>query len=161
MPYIRDTRRSIGLDDFVMKVTDITGIAEQMTGFIFDDHVALGAYDVDIHGLRGCKYPSYMFGNYPVLPYFIPYRSLTNAKYTNLMVAGKTIAQSFLVNAATRLHPVEWSSGTAAGVIASYLATHGMTTRQGFQFIHQIQPLVSLYTPIQWTINGTKYPPHL
>lgn len=43
------------------------------------------------------------------------FRSLTNAKYDNLLVAGKTIAQSFLVNAATRLHPVEWSSGTGAG----------------------------------------------
>jgi len=160
MPYMRDTRRSSGLDSFVMKVEGITGIAEQMTGTIYPDHVALGAYDVDIHGIRNCSYPQYMFNSYPVLPFFIPYRALTNSMYLNLMVAGKTMAQSFLVNAATRLHPVEWSSGTAAGVVAAYLAANSLDTQQGLKQIKQIQPLIALYTPIQWTINGTRYPPN-
>ena len=29
--------------------------------------------------------------------------------FGNLLVAGKTMAQSFLANYATRLHPIEWS----------------------------------------------------
>jgi hypothetical protein len=61
---------------------------------------------------------------YPILPFYIPLRALTNIQIPNLMVAGKTIAQSFLVNSATRLHPVEWSVGTAAGVVASFIRIH-------------------------------------
>jgi hypothetical protein len=37
----------------------------------------------------------------------------------NLLVAGKTMAQSFFYNSASRLHPAEWSSGVAAGAAAS------------------------------------------
>ena len=64
-----------------------------MTGTPFFDRVALGSYDVDIHPLVGCDYPSYMKEYYPILPYFIPLRALTNVKYENLLVAGKTMAQ--------------------------------------------------------------------
>lgn len=58
--------------------------------------MAIGAYNVDIHSIQGCKYPDYMHNYYPILPYFIPLRAMTNAKYENLVVAGKTMAQSFL-----------------------------------------------------------------
>ena len=34
----------------------------------------------------------------PILPYFIPLRAMTNRDFGNLIVAGKTIAQSFLAN---------------------------------------------------------------
>jgi len=40
----------------------------------------------------------------------------------NLLVSGKTMAQSFAANAATRLHPVEWATGAAAGVAAALMA---------------------------------------
>lgn len=60
---------------------------------------------MDIHGMRGCKYPDYMIDAHPdVLPFFIPFRSLTNKQFSNLLVAGKTMALSFLANACTRLH---------------------------------------------------------
>jgi hypothetical protein len=45
-----------------------------MVGTIFPDRLALGSYDVDIHGLDGCTYPAYMKEYYPILPYFIPLR---------------------------------------------------------------------------------------
>lgn len=126
---------------------------------MFPDRVAIGAYDVDIHPISGCAYPPYMLQYYPVLPFFIPFRALTNAKLPNLIVAGKTMAQSFLVNAATRLHPVEWASGTAAGVAAAFMISRDLeSTRQVLPLIAQLQSRVAAYTPIRWNVSGTLYP---
>jgi hypothetical protein len=161
LPYIRDTRRSIGLDNFIMKLSDIIGKAEDMTGKVYLDRVAIGAYNADIHPLDDCSYPAYMNNSryIPVLPYFIPLRAMTNANYSNLLVAGKTMAQSFLVNSATRLHPVEWSSGTSAGVVASFMSKNNIDTRRAVKRVEDIRTRIVQYTPTQWTINGKKYPP--
>ncbi|KAL9643031.1 hypothetical protein ABK040_010722 [Willaertia magna] len=161
VPYIRDTKRSIGLDDFVMKINDITGTyPEQLVGNIYYDHIAIGTYSVDIHVLYGCKYPSYMLQHYKTLPFFIPFRAMTNRDIPNLLVTGKTLAQSFLTNAATRLHPVEWSSGTATGVAAAFMVKNQLfNTRDVLKNISSLQKEVEQYTPIRWTINNQKYPP--
>lgn len=153
VPYIRDTRRSIGLDDFVLKFEHISGPPSRVTGERFADRVALGAYAADVHPLSGCSYPALDSASDDTLPYYLPYRALTNRDFDNLLVAGKTMAQTFLANSATRLHPPEWSSGCAAGVAAAYLAETGKTTRQGLQAIETIQQRVARHTPIEWTIG--------
>ncbi len=38
-----------------------------------------------------------------------------------MLVAGKTMAQTFKANAATRLHPVEWTTGEHIALIVSEL----------------------------------------
>ena len=81
----------------ISKVQDISGIAEQMTGTIYPDHVAIGAYDVDIHALRGCTYPSYMYNDYPVLPFFIPFRYLRFVKNRIHSNADLSPIKSFLI----------------------------------------------------------------
>ena len=157
MPYIRDTRRSIGLDGFILKVDDLGGPIAQKTGKRFADRVALGAYGVDIHGLTTCD-AGPEESKHETLPFFIPFRSLTHERMTNFLVAGKTMAQSYLSNAATRLHPIEWSTGTAAGVAAASMSRHGWTARQAFERINELQPLIEAKTPIRWTIDGQVYP---
>ena len=151
LPYIRDTRRSIGLDRFVLKFADLTGPPGQKTGTAFPDRVALGAYPADIHPLSNCQLPDYLLEAHDTLPFYIPYRSLTHYQIENLLVAGKTMAQSFLVNSATRLHPIEWSSGTATGVVAAYMANHGKSSREVLGEIEEVQQLISEQTPINWT----------
>ena len=158
MPYIRDTRRSIGLDGFLLKVDDLGGPIARKTGKRFADRVALGAYGVDIHGLTTCdSNPGGAVGP-ETLPFFIPFRALTHERLTNFLVAGKTMAQSYLSNAATRLHPIEWSTGTAAGVAAASMSRHDWTARQAFDRIAELQPLIEARTPIHWTIDGQVYP---
>ncbi len=44
--------------------------------------------------LDSCSYPSYL-GQTSILPYHVPFRALTNQDYGNLLVAGKTMAQTF------------------------------------------------------------------
>ncbi len=85
---------------------------------------------------------------------------MTNRNIPNLLVAGKVMAQSFLANAATRLHPVEWSSGTAAGAAAAFMVQRGfMDTKHPLTEIKDLQAVVEKYTPIRWTIDGNLYPP--
>ena len=157
LPYIRDTRRSIGINGFRLKLSDLIceadEAAERQTGTDFADRVALGAYAADIHPLRGCDYPDHVMENHATLPFYIPYRSLTNRDCKNLLVAGKTMAQSFLANSATRLHPIEWSSGCAAGAAAAYLAEAGKSTHQGYEAVAEIQSIVRRHTPIDWTLE--------
>ena len=159
LPYIRDTRRSVGLDGFSLTSRDIVGPASQVTGTQFPDRVAIGSYAIDVHGLTGCRYPSYIASaGHLTLPFFIPFRALTNRDVNNLLVAGKTMAQSFLANAATRVHPIEWSSGTAAGASAAHMARLGLSSRQALGAIGDIQAQVKARTPIDWIIAGSVYP---
>jgi hypothetical protein len=137
LPYIRDTRRAIGVDGFRLSGTDLTvdesappipcesgdvPTARRFKG----EEVALGNYlYFDAHTLdensTGCSPPA--FPGQPLAPYFVPFRALTSNEVSNLLVCGKTMAQDFAANAATRLHPVEWSTGAAAGVSAVLLAS--------------------------------------
>jgi hypothetical protein len=159
LPYIRDTRRSIGLSGFVLKSSDLRGPASNKTGTAFDDRVAIGTYAMDIHGLSGCRYPAYIAqAGHETLPFFIPFRALTNKDVDNLLVAGKTMAQTFLANAATRLHPIEWATGTAAGASAAHMARWGIGSGEALRNIRDIQNVVKARTPINWTIDGVTYP---
>lgn len=158
LPYIRDTRRSIGLDGYILPLSDLAGPASQQTGEEFPDRIALGAYPADIHGLATCEVPAYLHEAHDTLPFHIPFRALTNSKLDNLLVAGKTMAQSFLANSATRLHPIEWSTGTAAGVAAAYMARTGKTSREAYESMMELQPLVRERTPIDWTISTPTTP---
>jgi hypothetical protein len=162
LPYIRDTRRSVGLGGFIVTANDITGAAGAKTGTAFPDRVGLGAYAVDVHGLRnGCSYPAFIdrfSAAHDTLPYFIPFRALTNQGVDNLLVAGKTMAQSFVVNAATRLHPIEWSSGSAAGVAAAHMARFSISSQLALDSVADIQAQAALYSPIRWKVNGQMVP---
>lgn len=161
MPYLRESRRSIGFDDFLMNITSISGHARDLHGYIFHDRLCIGAYDVDIHSMPQCNYPSYMKQYYPILPYYIPLRAMTNRDIDNLVVIGKTMAQSFLVNSATRLHPVEFSIGQAAGVVGAYAVGNKLSSVADMldeDHLSRVQALVGVFTPTSWTINGTRYP---
>jgi hypothetical protein len=161
MPYLRESRRSIGYQNFVMNVTTITGHALDLHGYIFDDRVCIGCYDVDIHPMAKCSYPSYMHAEHSVLPYYIPLRAMTNRDIDNLVVIGKTMAQSFLVNSATRLHPVEFSIGQAAGVVGTYAVQNNLQNVAEMvkeEHIRRVQSIVKEFTPTSWTINGKRYP---
>ncbi len=157
VPYVRDTRRSIGVGGFILKVGDLTGTAKQKTGKRFRDRIAIGAYPADVHPLTVCRYPAHV-KEYDVLPFFIPFRALTNETYGNLLVAGKTMAQSFMANAATRLHPIEWATGTAAGVAAAAMSEADLTSAGLLERIEPLKARVRRRTPTEWTIDGAKLP---
>jgi hypothetical protein len=144
-----------------MNITTIRGRARDLHGYIFDDRMCIGAYDVDFHRMAGCTYPSYMDKYYPILPYYVPLRAMTNRDIDNLIPIGKTMAQSFLVNSAVRLHPVEFSIGQAAGVVGTYAVQNNLQSVAAMlkeEHLRRVQSIVKKFTPTSWTINGKRYP---
>ena len=132
VPYLRDTRRSVGLGGFRARQASQTAAAGSGTGCgeRFADSVGFGNYPSDDHNVNTCTVPSYMAHNVntSTVPFYLPFRALTHQDAPNLLVAGKTMAQSFFFNSASRLHPGEWSSGVAAGGAAVLMLRNGWRT---------------------------------
>jgi hypothetical protein len=140
MPYVRGSRRSVGIDDYVMNVSEIHWNQQMLlpnnpVGTPFHDRVAIASFFLDVHEMhnyqpnnRSCYTsdlpPHYIpyYNDDHVLPFSIPLRAFTNKKFNNnFLLAGKTIATSFLVSSAVRLHPGEWATGSASGAVAATL----------------------------------------
>lgn len=79
----------------------------------FEDSIALGNYDIDIHSPTGTGTSHRYFrdGEY----YTIPYRSLLPKEYDNLLVAGRCISATHEAQASVRIMPICCCMGEAAG----------------------------------------------
>ncbi len=96
---------------------------------IFPDTVGIGHYAIDFHPCM-VKSPAETPGNKErpgerrgagnAYPFQIALRAMIPQKIDNLLVAGKSIATSHIAAAAYRVHSFEWSSGAAAGTLASF-----------------------------------------
>lgn len=156
MPYVRDTRRSIGVDGFQLYAGDLQSSDSDLTGEAFADRIAMGAYSVDVHPMHNCSIPKH---SNETLPFFVPLRALTNNKVENLLVAGKTMAQTFLANAATRTHPTEFAVGIGAGAAASFMVRHRLTSTRTMLPKHlDVQYTVTKYAPLWFRIQGAMHP---
>jgi hypothetical protein len=84
---------------------------------VFDDSIALGNYDIDIHNPSGAGTSHYYFpeGQY----YTIPYRSLIPKGISNMLVAGRCISCDHEAQASIRIMPIVCTLGEAAGVAVS------------------------------------------
>ena len=94
LPYVRDGRRSVGYKNFSIQQGDVTGAYvpnTKLTATPFTDRVSLGFYNMDIHSIKNCQYDYYP-QNEP-LPFFLPARAFTSSKLSNLIVAGRAMAQ--------------------------------------------------------------------
>lgn len=80
----------------------------------FPDAVCRTAWFIDAHGEKiSEKLPAGGF-------YEIPYRSLVTDKISNLIVAGRCISASFILQASMRIQPTCYSIGEAAGIAAQF-----------------------------------------
>ena len=84
---------------------------------VFDDAIALGNYDIDIHSPDGSGTSHYYFkpGEY----YTIPYRCLIPKNSENLLVAGRCISTDHDAQASIRIMPIVCTIGEAAGTAAA------------------------------------------
>ena len=80
---------------------------------VFEDTVALGKYDIDIHNPTGSGTYIYEFkdGEY----YGIPYRSLLPREYDNMLVAGRCLSADHVAHSSVRIMPICACLGEAAG----------------------------------------------
>ena len=125
--YLRETRRAVGNDGFRLMYSpyfQYFNTSNPRVAYRFNDSVAMGDFGDDVHkleysdGQHKCQWPPEYAQKNPFKAFYVPFRALTVGGAPNLLVAGKTMAQTFHANAATRLHPCEWHSGVAAGAAA-------------------------------------------
>ena len=105
---VRESRKIIG--KHVLNVDEVKNCVK------FEDRIAAGNYDIDIHSPDGSGTSHYYFpeGQY----YTIPYRSLLPEKVNNLLVAGRCISSTHEAQASYRIMPIVSTLGEAAGVAA-------------------------------------------
>jgi hypothetical protein len=133
VPYIREGRRILGRkaygqSEFMIREADIRNDMSGGRDFR-PSRVAVTHYDIDLHG---CRYRNWEPSNeatkapareFVVRPIFIPLESLIPQRIDNLLIGGKGIAVTHIVNAVTRIHYSEWGIGSAAGITAGWLVT--------------------------------------
>jgi hypothetical protein len=113
-PYIRESRRLRAPTRVVLH--DI--VAEQQAGSRarwFDDSVGTGFYMVDIHPCGANERGRMMMPK----PFQVPMGALVAPGVRNFLAAAKNLGVTHLANGAYRLHPIEWTIGEAAAMIAS------------------------------------------
>ena len=93
----------------------------------FEDSIALGNYDIDIHSPTGSGTSHYYFpdGTY----YTIPYRSLVPKEYGNLLVAGRCLSATHEAQASVRIMPICATLGQAAGTAVAVMKNRGQDNK--------------------------------
>ncbi len=108
---VRESRMLVG--DYVLTGRDLVDCTK------FDDAIAAGNYDIDIHNPEGSGTSHYYFpaGTW----YTIPFRSLIpkTADADNLLVGGRCISVDHEAQASVRIIPICTTTGEAAGVGAA------------------------------------------
>jgi hypothetical protein len=152
-PYIRCGRRLVGLDGFRIlqeSFADSQGDGRNRTSHRFFDSLGIGCYASDVHPIEGSE----GVGCAVHLPsgFYIPYRALASHNVENLLSGCKSMAASYWVNSAYRLHPIEWAAGSAAGTAASIMAEQKLTNRQMLDRgpLERLQKTVAQNSPIHW-----------
>ena len=176
-PYLRDTRRAVGLGGFRLNHTDMQAAGSRKTGVVFTDAVGLGSYNFDVKPGNGYgaanggprRLPSYMW-NFSsntglaghAAPFYFPLRALTVQRAPNVLSAGKTIAMTFAANTAAREHLDEWSCGVGAGAAAALMALHNVTSAELLlTMVPQLQALLKsdkIAQPLSWSKGPSPRP---
>jgi hypothetical protein len=96
-----------------------------LSGRVFPDAVACGAYHLDIHRPDA---PSLAAHRAP-RPYTIAWRCLVPLGLDNLLVAGRCIGADHEAMSSTRVIPISAALGEAAGIGAALAVGHGVAMR--------------------------------
>lgn len=114
LPYIRESRRLVAQG--VSREQDIVFSSSPRARAVpFPDSIGTGFYMVDIHPCGANEKGTMMMPK----PFQIPMAALLPKDLSNFLPASKNLGVTHLTNGAYRLHPIEWSVGEAAAVIAS------------------------------------------
>ena len=89
----------------------------------FEDSIALGNYDIDIHNPSGTGTSHRFFGDGEY--YTIPYRSLLPKEFDNLLVAGRCLSATHEAQASVRIMPICCCLGQAVGTAAAVALKSG------------------------------------
>lgn len=123
-PYIRESRRIRAeltvLEQHIAYPLRPDGPAT------FEESVGIGCYRIDLHPRVGGA--GYL--DLGCWPFQIPLGSLIPVRVENLLPGGKNLGVTHITNGAYRVHPVEWSVGEAAGLLATFCLERRVPPRQ-------------------------------
>jgi hypothetical protein len=156
-PYIREPRRLLAVRtlteahlgyDHRAAEGRMAGDAPPFgAGEPFADAVAIGHYPIDLHPSCAGRNSVYV----RACPFRVPLGSLVPRRVRNLIAAGKCLGVSHVANGSTRLHPVEWAAGEAAGTLAA------MCVREATE-PHAVVERVALRRSLQARLAGAGVP---
>ncbi|MDH4104353.1 MAG: FAD-dependent oxidoreductase [Thermoleophilia bacterium] len=119
-PYIREARRIRA--ETTMLEQHISAQVRTDGAVRYPDAVGVGYYFLDMHQRTEEAVPFLI----QTWPFQIPLGSLIHSRVQNLLASCKNIGVTHVVNSATRLHPIEWVIGEAAGTTAAYCVARGV-----------------------------------
>ncbi len=122
-PYIRESRRIRA--EFTVLEQHIAYPLRPDGPEQFSDSVGIGCYRLDLHPrVSGAGYL-----DLGCWPFQIPLGALVPVRVENLLPGGKNLGVTHITNGAFRVHPVEWSVGEAAGLLAAFCLQRHVTPR--------------------------------
>jgi len=127
---VRESRKLLGVH--VLTADDLKSLT------IFDDSIALGNYDIDIHNPEGTG--TYIYSFPKEAYYSIPYRSLLPRETDNLLVAGRCLSATHEAHSAVRIMPICTCMGEAAGIAAAQAVHTGKNAHT--LDIHAVQQIL-------------------
>lgn len=139
--YVRESRRIVGIETLTQTIM-ATVADEPLHPVNLVNSVGVAWYNMDIH-------PTCVSGhglNAHVHPFTLPLGVFVANDCDNLIPACKNISVSHLVNACTRVHPVEWLIGEVAALLASYCLQRGLQPRAIQTALNETQALQHLLT---------------
>ena len=122
------TAMEIGVRESRMIIGEYTITGEELkTCPRYEDSIAVGNYDIDIHNPEGSGTSHYYFpaGKY----YEIPYRVLVPKGSDNLLVAGRCVSADHEAQASVRIMPIVCCLGEAAGTAVAVARGNGSNVK--------------------------------
>ena len=114
-PYIRECRRMQARKTIIEQEVAVAHQRRARAAH-FADSVGVGWYPIDIHQAGEGDVGT----STRTKPFQISMGALIAARVENLLAANKNIGTTHITNGCYRLHPVEWNTGEAAGVLAAW-----------------------------------------
>lgn len=151
-PYIRECRRIRARKTVVEQEVAVAHQPGPRAAH-FADSVGIGWYPIDIHQAGEGDVGT----STRTKPFQIPMGALIPARVENLLAANKNLGTTHITNGCYRLHPVEWNTGEAAGVLAAWALESASTPaaahadevrRNGYQ-----RALLDEGVPLCWLID--------
>jgi hypothetical protein len=124
--YVRESRRIRAEFTVLEQHVGVKARGNATGAEIFGDSVGIGSYRIDLHPTTRQR----TYVDISSWPFQIPLGAIIPIRMENLLPAAKNIGVTHVTNGCYRLHPVEWNIGEAAGALAAYCVTHGLTPRQ-------------------------------
>jgi hypothetical protein len=159
-PYIREPRRMSAMTMLTEAHVGALQRREQgerlvdetefVRGGRFADSIAIGHYPVDLHPSCSGRNSVYV----DACPLQIPLRALLPRRVRNVIASGKCLGVSHIANGCTRLHPVEWAVGEAAGTLAAMCVRDGeephAVAEQRARVVALQERLAERGVPLRW-----------